>query len=104
MKKRILSMLLTIVIVVGLVPGFTLTASAATAVPRITGVKVLINGVEQPEGEIAITDSDTVTVVYTGENFGDLGKNNQDYHEEQIADIKSAKALLETIFAAENCE
>ena len=29
MKKRILSMLLAIVMVVGLVPGFTITASAA---------------------------------------------------------------------------
>ena len=37
MKKRILSMLLAIVMVVGLVPGFTLTASAAEIEVYATG-------------------------------------------------------------------
>jgi len=54
-------------------------STPAPVVPRITGVTVLINGVEQPEGVIAIADSDEVTVIYEGENFEKLGLNNQDY-------------------------
>ncbi|MBE6572019.1 MAG: hypothetical protein E7656_07215, partial [Ruminococcaceae bacterium] len=50
------------------------------ATPKITGVKVLINDIEQPAGEISIADSDTVTVIYIGENFENLGQNNQDYN------------------------
>ncbi|MBQ8833717.1 MAG: starch-binding protein [Oscillospiraceae bacterium] len=40
---------------------------------KITGVTVMLNGVEVPEpGDIKFTDSDTIAVIYKGENFANL--------------------------------
>ena len=58
MKKRILSMLLAIVMVVGLMPGFAITASAAEITPTeptLTTDKYDINGDDTMDAVYEIT-------------------------------------------------
>ena len=76
MKKRLLSMLLAIVMVVGLMPGFAITASAAEMIlkePKLTTDKHDINGdgiIEVPSEEFLPNISDDNTT-----NIGNLGQS-----------------------------
>jgi len=69
--KKLVAMMLMLVLCAGLLPG----ASAETVVARVTGVKVLVNDVEQPEGKVHYDADDVLTFIYYGENFGKLNSN-----------------------------
>jgi len=79
----VVAMMLMLVLCAGLLPG----ASAETAA-RVTGVKVLVNGVEQPEGTIHYDDDDEyseeknvteqlISIVSSEESIRILGQNEQ---------------------------
>ena len=69
--KKLFAMLLMLLLCVGLAA----TAGAADGAARINGVKVLLNGTEQPVGTIHFEDEDELTFEYYGENFNKLNSN-----------------------------
>ncbi|MBQ4075444.1 MAG: leucine-rich repeat protein [Clostridia bacterium] len=53
----------------------TVTATFKKLIARVTGVKVLVNDVEQPEGKVHYDADDVLTFIYYGENFSQLNSN-----------------------------
>ena len=59
MKRRILSLILAIVMVVGMLPTVALAAED-TATAEITGVALIVDGTEYSSGLVTLTAANTV--------------------------------------------
>ena len=73
MKKRILSMLLAIVMVVGLIPSFTLTASAAENFYIVAGSPELFGAAWDPafeENKLSLADDGNYYKTYNNVAVG----------------------------------
>ena len=79
MKRRMLSMFLAIVMVLGLLPSAAITAWAAegeAAAAEITGMSLTVDGTEYKSGNVTMTSKSEAFITVWGTNFANLSTDN----------------------------